>query len=81
MITFVLVGDNSGTSYLAAIDLTAKAIQKEKTFDLSHVRRKLFNGVPILITTVDTHITCAAAVRGYSDRINLSWCLFSLCFR
>ena len=79
--TFVLVGDHSGTCFLAAIDLTTKTIQAEKTFDLSHVRRKLFNGVPILITTIDTRITCAAAVRAHSDLINLSRCLSPLCFR
>ncbi|CAF4482160.1 unnamed protein product [Rotaria sp. Silwood2] len=57
--TFVLIGDDSGTSYLVVIDLGTNTFSIEKSYDLTQVRRKMFNGVHILTTTINTYISLA----------------------
>ncbi|CAF5031558.1 unnamed protein product [Rotaria sp. Silwood1] len=57
--TFVLIGDVSGTGYLVVIDLAADTFLIENSYDLTQVRRKMFNGVHILSTTINTHISLA----------------------
>lgn len=78
--TFLLIGDPSGTTYLAVINLAANTIEMEKTYDISQVRRKMFNGVPILITTINTHITSSATVNEYFTLIRRSSSSFSSFF-
>ncbi|CAF4906421.1 unnamed protein product, partial [Rotaria sp. Silwood2] len=60
--TFVLIGDDSGTSYLVVIDLGTNTFSIEKSYDLTQVRRKMFNGVHILTTTINTYISLAMTV-------------------
>ncbi|CAF1568734.1 unnamed protein product [Rotaria magnacalcarata] len=55
--TFILIGDETTTSYLMAIDSLADTLEVEKTFDITQVRKKLFNGSFILTTTINTNIS------------------------
>jgi hypothetical protein len=60
--TFVLIGDETGTTYLVAIDLPREALKEEYTYDITKVRRKSFNGTSILSTSIDTHISLSNSV-------------------
>ncbi|CAF1381224.1 unnamed protein product [Rotaria sordida] len=53
-------GDESGTAYLATTDLAPNTFLTEHSYDLTHVRRKMFNGVPILSTTINTNISSSS---------------------
>ncbi|CAF1287221.1 unnamed protein product [Rotaria sordida] len=55
--TFVLIGDQTGTTYLIATDLPSDILQVEKTYDITKVHKKIFNGSFLLSTTIDTHIS------------------------
>ncbi|CAF3485756.1 unnamed protein product [Rotaria socialis] len=55
--TFVLIGDATCTSYLMINDLKPDTICTEKTYVLTKVRSKKFNGSIILSTTIDTNIS------------------------
>ncbi|CAF3475451.1 unnamed protein product [Rotaria socialis] len=55
--TFVLIGDANCTSYLMINDLKPDTICTEKTYVLTKVRSKKFNGSIILSTTIDTNIS------------------------
>ncbi|CAF1401513.1 unnamed protein product [Rotaria sordida] len=55
--TFILVGDETGTCYLLAINLLPTEIEIEKTYDATKIRRKSLNGSYVLSTTVDTSIS------------------------
>lgn len=70
--TFILIGDASGTSYLATIDMSENAMETERTYDLTQIRRKMFNGMPILTTTINTHITSSATVKEYLNLMRFS---------
>lgn len=78
--TFVLIGDSSGTTYLAAIDLSTNTIETENSYDLTQVRRKIFNGVPVLMTTINTHIALSATVRKKLNLMRLSGLFFRAVF-
>ena len=61
--TFVLVGDETGTSFLACTDLKSDTIQIQKTYEISKIRKKIFNNLPILTTTIDTSICLSTSVK------------------
>jgi hypothetical protein len=60
--TFILIGDETGTSYLVATDLDSNTILIDQSYNLTQVRRKMFNGVPILSTTINTNISPSMTV-------------------
>lgn len=60
--TFILIGDQSGTTYLIGIDLPLETIEVEKTYDITKIRKKNFNSSIFLSTTVDTSISLSAIV-------------------
>lgn len=64
--TFVVIGDASGTAYLVTTDLTPNTLKIDQTYDLTQVRRKMFNGVPILSTTINSHISPSLTVNKHT---------------
>ena len=60
--TFIVIGDESATAYLVTIDLAPGTFLVEHSYDLSQIRRKMFNGMPILSTTINTHISSSVTV-------------------
>lgn len=57
--TFIVIGDQSDTAYLTATNLKQGELKPEQSYTITNIRRKIFNGSPILSTTIDTHIeTC-----------------------
>lgn len=60
--TFILIGDQSGTAYLAATDLKQDKIKPEKSYTITNIRKKVFNGSFILSTTIDTDIQLSDVV-------------------
>jgi hypothetical protein len=61
--TFVLIGDQTGTTYLTTTDLPTDILKIENTFDITKVRKKNFNGSYILSTTIDTRISLSNLVK------------------
>ena len=61
--TFVLIGDQTGTTYLIAMDLPADILKVENTFDITKLRKKNFNGSNLLSTTIDTRISLSNLVK------------------
>ena len=60
--TFVLIGDQTITTYLVAVDLPEQSLLCENTYDFTKIRRKDFNGSYILTTTIETSITKSSFV-------------------
>ncbi|CAF1419492.1 unnamed protein product [Adineta steineri] len=54
---FVLIGDETGTTFLVVLDLAPEVLKTEYTYDITKIRRKNFNETYILSTTIDTHIS------------------------
>ncbi|CAF3150186.1 unnamed protein product [Rotaria sp. Silwood2] len=55
--TFILIGDQTATCYLLAIDLSPGLFEIQKTYDITKIRKKFFNGSYLLTTTIDTYIS------------------------
>jgi hypothetical protein len=70
--TFVLIGDQTGTTYLTTTDLPMDILKIENTFDITKVRKKSFNGSYILSTTIDTRISLSKLVKKMNS---LEFCL------
>ncbi|CAF1331231.1 unnamed protein product [Rotaria sordida] len=66
--TFVLIGDQTGTTYLIAIDLPPGILQVEKTYDITKVYKNFFNGSFLLSTTIDTHISSSNTVSKINEK-------------
>ena len=49
--TFILIGDESGTTYLVAINLKQDEIKLEQSYTMTDIRKKNLNGSSILSTT------------------------------
>ena len=61
--TFVLIGDQSSTTYLVVIDLARDSLLAETCYEFTKVRKRRFNNSFILTTTIDTAIVKSNAVR------------------
>jgi hypothetical protein len=61
--TFVLIGDETGTTFLATIDLPTDLLKIEQTYDITKVRKKTINGSVILSTSIDTNISLSDIVK------------------
>jgi hypothetical protein len=60
--TFVLIGDQTGTTYLVGMDLPVDILNVQQVYDITKVRKKTFNGSSILSTTIDTRISLSTVV-------------------
>ncbi len=60
--TFILIGDETGTTYLMATDLPPNTLEIEKTYNVTKIRKKMLNGSSILSTTIDTNISSSNSV-------------------
>lgn len=56
-VTFLVIGDESGTAYLMINDFQAVTMEVEKTYLVNKIRAKKINGSSILSTTIDSNIT------------------------
>ncbi|CAF4051634.1 unnamed protein product, partial [Adineta steineri] len=55
--TFIIIGDESGTCFFVATDLGTNILAVEQTYNIKQLRRKFFNGMPILTSTINSNIT------------------------
>lgn len=55
-LTFVLVADESSSTFVMIIDLKPDSIKLENIYQLTKIRKKSINGSTILATTIDTNI-------------------------
>jgi hypothetical protein len=65
-LSFILIADDSTTTYLMMIDPKPDVVQLEKVYEISKIRKKTINGSMILSTTIDTNIQLSNMVRIYS---------------
>jgi hypothetical protein len=61
-LSFILIGDDSTTTYLMMIDPKPDVVQLEKVYEISKIKKKTINGSMILSTTIDTSIQLSNVV-------------------
>ena len=60
--TFVVIADQSTTAYLTVTNLKQDELKPEQSYTITKIRRKMFNGSPVLSTTIDTRIELSNVV-------------------
>lgn len=65
--TFILVGDETGTTYLMITDLSPNTLQVEQSYNITKIRKKILNGSIILSTTIDTNISISNSVNKINE--------------
>jgi hypothetical protein len=59
---FILIGDETTTTYLLAMDLSPETLKVQETYNITKVRKRIINGSTILCTTIDSHISLSNLV-------------------
>ena len=61
-LTFILVADQSTSTFIMILDLKPDSIKLENIYQLTKIRKKSINGSTILATTIDTNIELSNTV-------------------